>query len=427
MNPSHNILPAAKASEPILENTGPGSTSKFQFVTFTLCLILANERLYAKGVSETVTPYVASNFLYDSNFFRVSDSTDLSTATGQAGKSEFLKQIATGLRLDWKINRQQLLAEANLNQNWFQNFSSLDYLGWSASSQWNWHFGSHLDGEIGFNKKVFLGDYNQLNRFVANLQENQQFFANAGYLFHARGLLKLGITRKERQYDDVIRQISNSIEDNAELDIQYISPDNSTIGVHGVLTEGRFPNRTYQADSTLDDGYKRFNTGVVWDWHYSAITHIDGMVGYLYQRYNHLSERNFGDAIANLAIHWQTTDKTLIDLLAKREIRQANNLNASFSLLQGVELKTQVEISPKLKLSVPMNYLNQQFLGDIAGENSGQTAERNNLYGLGLRLIYHPIDNISINAMLNFEKRDSNYASRAYQDHAAGLSVQAVF
>lgn len=420
MSSNDRILPLkASVSNPV--SAGTSSTAKFNSILFSLCLTQTGH--CANAFDNIITPYISSNIFYDSNFFCVSDSSNVDN-----GKSEFSQQIASGLKLDWKINRQQLVAEASVNQNWFQNHSSLDYLGWSGSSQWNWHAGNHLDGEIGFNEKVFLGDFNQLNRPIPNLQENQRFFGNAGYLFHARGLLKLGLFRNERHFDDSIRQISNSTEDNAEISIQYISPDKSNIGIHGVITDGRFPNRTYQPSiSTLDDGYKRLNTGLIWDWRYSAITQIEGMVGYLYQRYNHLSERNFGDAIANLVIHWQATDKTLVDLIAKREVSQANNLGATFSLLQGIELKAQYEIDSKLKISVPISYFNQQFLGDISGENSSLIPEENDLYGMGVRLIYHPIDNISVNAMLNFEKRDSNYVSRAYQSNSAGLTVQAVF
>lgn len=427
MSPNHTPSHLLKAARPNPVNAGPGSYTKFNLIIVALCLLVSINRTVAASINDTLRPYVASNLLFDSNFFRIPDSTHLSAASGQSSKSELIKQVAAGLKLDWKINQQQLLAEASLNQNWFQNSSALDYLGWSSASQWNWHFGSHLDGEIGFNKKVFLGDYSQLNRFVANLQENHHYFANAGYLFHPRGLIKLGLFRKERQFDDAARQISNSLEDNAELTLQYISPDKSNIGIHTVFTDGQFPNRSYQPSSTVDDGYRRQNSGLIWEWRYSAITRMDGMVGYLYQRYNHLAERNFGDAIANLSIHWQATDRTLIDFMLKREIRQANNLNASFSLLQGIELKTQYQLSPKLKLSLPIHYLNQQFLGDIGAENSTLTPERNNLIGLGINLIYHPIDNININAMFNFEKRDSNYSNRAYQSQVAGLIIQAIF
>lgn len=427
MDSNYSIRYVSKAFEPEPVNTQTSSWRKLNLIILTLYLLSFFENSRAAGTNDSIKAYAASNMLFDSNFFRIADSANSSASAGQSDRSEFIKQIAAGLKLNWKINRQQLLAEASLNQNWFHNFSSLDYLGWGSSAQWNWNLGNHINGEIGYGNKVFLGDYSQLNRFVPNLHEDRQFFANAGYMFHARGLLKLGWFRKERQFDDPTRQISNTLEDNAEVTLQYISPTKSHIGIHTVLTRGQFPNRDFDAASTLDDGYQRFNSGLVWDWHYSAITHIDGMVGYLQQHYNHLSTRDFGDAIANLALHWQATEKTLIDLLFKREIRQANNLNASFSLVQGIEFKTQFEISPKLKLSLPINYFNQQFLGNIGSENTTLTPERDNSYGLGLNLIYQPLDNISINTMLHFEKRDSNYSNRAYQSQAAGLSVQAVF
>ncbi len=412
-------------SKPVASGISP--FNKSNWIIIILCTLVCIDDNFAANKFDTFKPYAASNLLFDSNFFRLPDNTDPSQNAGNTDGSEFIKQISAGLDMDWKINRQQLIGGVNFNQNWFQNFSNLDYLGWNTFSQWNWQLGNHFDGEIGYSKKIFLGDYSQLNRYTPNMQENQRFFANAGYLFHANGKFTLGIFRNERQFDDPSRQVSNSLEDNIEFNIQYLSPDQSNLGIRTVLTKGQYPNRSFDPSGFLDDGYQRFNYGLTWDWNYSAITQIDGMVGYLYQRNNHLSSRDFGDAIARLNIHWQATDKTLIDLLLKREINQANNLTTNFYLLQGIEIKTQWQLSPKLTLKLPMSVLNQEFFGESDGDEVGTKFEKNNVYSLGVHLIYHPLENISVNSVFNYETRDSNYENRAYDSQLAGLSLQAVF
>ena len=85
------------------------------------------------AIEPLFTPYIASSLLVDSNFLRFSDSVDAQAITGTADKSELIQQLAGGFDIDWKQGVQQLLIKANVYQNSFQNFSSLDYIGWKKS------------------------------------------------------------------------------------------------------------------------------------------------------------------------------------------------------------------------------------------------------------------------------------------------------
>ena len=92
-------------------------------------------------------PFVTTNFLFDSNFLRMSNSINPVSATGKNSVSEFMKQVATGFDLDWQVGRQHFVIDTNFNQNWFQNYTGLDYLGWNNTAQLNWEVGNDLDGE----------------------------------------------------------------------------------------------------------------------------------------------------------------------------------------------------------------------------------------------------------------------------------------
>jgi exopolysaccharide biosynthesis operon protein EpsL len=376
---------------------------------------------------DTIRPYVASSLLYDSNFLRLSDSVDPVAVTGKSDKSEFIKQVAAGLNMDWTISRQHIIVKANVNQNWFQNFTTLDYTGWDTQAQWNWQVRNDLDGEIGYTNTQTMASFAQLNSLVGNLQNNQRSFANAGYLFHPNGKIKLGVFRTEFQYGDISRRVSNNIENNAELNLQYLSPTGSILGVRVLATDGQYPERQLTADSTQDNAYTRMNYAVTGDWHASSKTRIDGLVGYTHQDYANFRVRNFSDIIAHLNLNWQATEKTALVLSARRDIYQTNSQLSSFLLAQGVWFNLTWQATPKIALTLPMSFQQQQYLGGIGSRGVSSGQQKDNVGNIGFNVMYHPLESISIGPVLQYEKRDSNNPLASYESKSAGVNLQADF
>ncbi len=372
---------------------------------------------------DTIKPYAAFNMLYDSNFLRVADNAPVSFTGGKSDKSEFIKQAVAGFDMDWTVSRQHIIIKANASQNWFQNFTSLNYTGWNAQAQWNWQIGNELNGEIGYTNIQTLGSYDYLNSLVNNLQNNRSYFANAGYLFHPNGKIKFGVFETELQYDDISRQINNNIEDNAEFNLQYLSPTNSMFGVRVLATNGQYPQRQFTPGNPLDNLYTRMNYAVTWDWHASTKTRLDGSLGYTQQDYAHISANDFSGITARLNLEWKASDITLLTLSARREINQYSSLTSNFLLAQGVWFNLSWQPYQKITLMLPISYQQQQFLGSI-GVNSQEIDYVGNI---GINLMYKPVEYISIGLALKSEKRDSNNPLRNYTTQSAGLNLQAVF
>lgn len=376
---------------------------------------------------DAVKPYVAFNMLYDNNLLRLSDAVDPVAITGKSDKSDFIKQIAAGFDMDWTLSRQHILVKALINQNWFQNFSTLDYLGWDTLAQWNWQMGNHFNGEIGYANSQTMGGFGQLNSLVSNLQNNQRSFVNAGYLFHPNGKIKFGLFRTEYQFVDKIRQFSNNIEDNAELDLQYLSPTGSVLGFRLLATDGSYPNRSFTAGDIQDNAYTRMNYALTWDWKASDKTRAEGNLGYTQQHFAHLGDRDFSGITAQLGLRWQASEKTRLELTAKRDINQAQNLSSSFLLNQGVWFNLAWQATPKIAVTLPVSYQEQKYLGAADAGAVGLPQQKDTVGNVGLNLTYHPVDNINIGVVVNHEKRDSNYALRSYETTSIGINLQAVF
>lgn len=389
--------------------------------------VLPNKSYAVASPDDTIRPYVASNLLYDSNFLRLSDNVDPVSVTGQSDKSDFIKQVSAGFDMDWTISRQHLIIKANVNQNWFQNFTSLDYTGWDTLAQWNWQLGNNLDGEIGYSNTQILGTYAQLGGLINNLRNNQRYFASGGYLFHPNGKIKFGLFREERRFDDKNREFSNNTEDNAELNLQYISPSESTLGLRILATDGKYPQRQLTANSTQDNAYTRMHYAVTADWHANSKTRIDGLVGYTHQNFANFINLDFADIVAHLNLNWRASEKTLFELSARRDIYQADNFFASFVLTQGVWFNVTWQSTPKISLALPMSYQQQQYLGGTDSNAFDSDQQTDNVSNIGLNVMYHPLESISIGPILNYEKRDSNIPIASYETKSAGINLKAAF
>jgi hypothetical protein len=244
-------------------------------------------------------------------------------------------------------------------------------------------------------------------------------------LFHPNGKIKFGLFRTETQLEGTGRQFSNNIENNAELNLQYLSPTGSILGLRILGTDGEYPDRELTPDSTQDNAYTRMTYDVNWEWQASVKTRVTGLVGYTEQSYANFGFRDFSDIVAQLNLNWQANDKTLLELSARREIVQADTLFSSFMLTEGIWLNLAWQYSPKVTLRLPASYQEQQYLG--GGSGVGIDQQKDQVANVGVTLMYYPVESVSIGPMLNYEKRDSNNPLRAYETESAGVNLQVSF
>jgi hypothetical protein len=381
------------------------------------CYAVAPEAIKPYG-GDIIRPFVAFNTLYDSNFFRRSSNSN--------PIDEFVKQLAAGFNMDWNVSRQQFIVKANVNQSWFQNASELDYTGWDTQAQWNWWAGSNFNGEIGYTNTEKLGSFINLNTIIPNLSNNQYYFANAGYLFQPHSKIKLGFFRTATSYDNTSRKFSNNTENNAQIDLQYIKQDDDFLGLRFIATDGQYPDRNFVVGDLQDDSYTRLHYGVSWNWHAGTKTSLDGIFGYTEQQFSHLSGRDFSAMVAHFNIRWKASEKTLLELLLNRDIYQSGNVSSSFVSMQGFNINFTWHTTPKIDMKLLMSYQQQLYLGNTT-TLVGTEQQKNNIGIVGANLIYSMFDNIGIEAILNYENRDSNIHNTSYENKTAGLNLIATF
>jgi len=405
------------------------NTQHFLLCSIVLIEICLPANSNADDLLSSIKPYIASSTLYDTNFIRLPNGVNSFASTGKSSSSEIVDQLNFGLDMDWSIGRQNILVKANANQNWFQNFTSLNYLGWNNLAQWNWRANKVLNGQLAYSNRDYLGNFSQLNTLAPNELQTARYLANSTYKFHKRGRIKIGLFRDETQYLDPSRSSSAFSENNAELQLEYVNPYGPTVGLRYLATGGQYPNRQYinSSSSTLDNSYTRYHYELTYDWLVDSKLRIDGFIGYTQQKFPHLTNRDFSLPMGELKLHWQASKKVLVDLRVNRDIIQSFNANSSFFQTTTVEINPAWQILPKLSLVMPLSYQQQAYLGDPGGITVNTTKQVNDLEKVGLNLKYKPIDNITINNVFNYEIRQSNYANQGYQSLSVGINLKVEF
>ncbi len=371
---------------------------------------------------DLIKPYVAANLLYDNNVLRLPKGKPF--PEGKSSKGDFVKTVNAGVEMDWRPSRQQVIIKADVNHSWFQNFDSLDYLGWNVLAEWNWKIGSDLEGTFGYSNTQRLNEYDQINELTSNESNFSVYRANIAYLFHPQGRIAINYFRTEDEFEEGSRKSSNLTEDNAELNLEYLSPTGSSLGVRILATVGDYPNRQYSGRvDELDNGFLRMEYGMTYRWVWSEKTRIYGRVGYAQQDFDHQSFKNFGDVTAQLNIDWAVTEQTGILFSAWREIRQVDDKNESFSLSQGVKITPSWQVTPKFKMYSDLSFEQKDY--EVSSNKGNQ--RKDNLWSIGYNLAYEPFHNIIFDLMLGYENKGSNERFKSYESLSTGLNMQVVF
>lgn len=373
-----------------------------------------------QGSGNSFKPFVGSSLLYDDNLLRMAKNGN--SATGR-DKSDFIKQIRAGIAARWAINKQVLLAKAVVSQHWFSTYTELDYLGRNIEASWNWQLGKYLTGIIGYSNVASRDDFGQQNGLIDNLQTTSQYFTSAEYQFINNWFLQGGFIRRSSSSSSPLLQNNNSIENVGTFSVKYQAPNNTMLGFRTNIIDGSFPDRPYTIGDFQDNAYMRYDYNIEWAWQHSIKTKLEGHLGYTRQFHEHLTEKNFSEPTAHVKLNWTPTSKTNISLNAWRDIQFSNRQESSFVVSQGLRFMPSWLITPKLQLSLPMSYEQQEYLGNPSNIVRTQT-EKDDISKLGFALDYNPVKNSKISFLMQLEDRVSTELTRNYQSKSIGLDMQ---
>lgn len=369
-------------------------------------MLMAGHVIAADG--DTFTPYFSSSIVHDSNLLRIDEDDDRARVADVRGRSDTLKKNLLGLNVDWNYSRQQFLIRTALSENDFQRFNSLDYQGRYLKTQWNYQIGNHISGNIGQTYNRALASFNDIRGIAGNLRDQQNRFFNLNWLFHPRWQTGVSFSRNELKYDDDIQRIGDFENSILGVNLNYLTPKGSKVGLILSQEDGRYPNRSVTEVSTIDDGYTQNTASVVVDWNYSAKTRFKLQTGYADRDYDNLPQRNYEAVDKRFSITYKPTVKTKLLLKLYDETSPRDDLQASVSENLGYDLELTWQPTAKITLKTGYKSEKREDIdnpGFVILSGSQRTEDNDNF---SLNLNYAPHRNIDLTAGYNKVERASS-------------------
>lgn len=364
---------------------------------------------------------------YDSNPFRLSDSTDPQTAIGSTSKSDTVYRAGAGLKADLPFSRQRVLLDlqaANVN---YHTFDVLDHTEYRASGAWNWQAGDQWGGAVGYSQRQFLANLADIQAPVKDMITENRAFAGGGFRFTPRWRLRGALDWIKWDHSDPTRDTLDASIPSATIGLDYVTPLGNSVGVQTRYSVGDYPNRQVVAGSQVDNSYTELESSAVMRWMFTSKSIFDARAGYTSRRQDQVPQRDFDGFTGRVSYDWLIGAKTLLDFSVWREIRSTEDVSASYILGEGWSIGP--AWSPTSKMVLQAKYIREDrdYKGDPGFVLSGGPPREDTFRGVSLTFGYTPRRNIQLSLSAEGGDRESNVFGADYDFTAASANVRFLF
>lgn len=373
------------------------------------------------ATGDFLTPFAGVSSRYDDNLFRLSDDIDPRLVLGESHTADWNRTTFAGINADWRPGLQQFTAALSVSNQTFQRFDFLDNTGFSSSANWNMAAGRRFTGRARASYQRSLGSFEDFRDTQRDILTTRRLDVELDYRVTPDIELRLGAGFNGYQHDLESRQASDQNNLQGWVGVARRSPLDNRLGVEFRRERGRFPNRTFNAFSLVDDGFTQDTASVTATWQ-GGFTRLDGRLGYTWRRFDHLDDRDISGLSGELGLRHDFSAKLALDLQAYRRLQSLDDLLSNSVIETGVTLRPTWAPSDRLLVSAQSAYRDRQF--QDSGLFPGATQPTEQIWSNGLDVSYMPRSFLTLTAGLEQGRRSSNRPGFDYDYKAVSFSLQ---
>lgn len=298
-------------------------------------LIVALATAAAGSAGAEPNPYyigLTQSVAYDSNVFRVPDSTVLPNAANRSDT-----YASTGLigGFDQSVGRQRFFGSGKVNLNRYQHNNSLNYTGFGANAGWDWATIEKLSGGVSLDVNQVLA--NQDNLTTAQPSAARNIVRTDQFATHARwgsdGLLSLDAAYAHSRVSYSETATAESMQDSGSLGASYRAGASLRLGTSVRLSRAEQPKAIQTAPGVyVANQTNGRNLDLTADWHPSVTSALNARVSFTRQTNTGISERDFSGLTWALNGSFAPTSKLAFTAALNRDA----GTYASFFNLAGI-------------------------------------------------------------------------------------------
>ncbi|MEC9408437.1 MAG: hypothetical protein VX549_14305 [Pseudomonadota bacterium] len=387
-------------------------------VVFGLVLLGASGLATAQVLD--VSPFVLATLEHDSNLLR----SRADAPGGPNRRSDTVSRLALGVTAEFNPGLQQARLTGIYKPVWYRHFDQFDHDAYELDARWDWVAGRRFDGRLGVTAEREIDDFANRSAPEAGFVRRQGIGALGAYNLSPRWRLEAEARHDRRMGSGAADPGFDLRESVAVAGLFYQGHRIARLGVSATLTEGRFPQRV--AGAGLATEYEQTSVDGQIVWAPSALSELDGTIGYTQRQQQPTSTRNYEGLTGRLAYRRRVSAKTRLSLLGYRRIYSAELQDANLTVDDGLRLEMDWSWSYKTQLRGAIEHRDVEF--EAAGALAGAATQlREEIDLVSLTLAWQALERLGLRLVAEHESRTSSEPSRDYDAGVARLEIRLGF
>ncbi|WP_119632734.1 XrtB/PEP-CTERM-associated polysaccharide biosynthesis outer membrane protein EpsL [Methylocaldum marinum] len=319
----------------------------------------------AADETDTFQPYVSESLIYEDNLFRLSDGIDAKSLTGKAERWDLNNRLSAGAKLYFPLGLQEFTFQGSMGDNRYVNNDQLDHISLSGKGIWKWQVGKSFTGTMNYGYRRYMGRFVNTRFFGKDLISDDTALFDINYRPNASWRLNAKYQWLDSQHSASERRFLDFTSNTGIMGIHYQSPAANSIGLQFRHTDARLPNRERRLSTLIDNRYKEYEFGAVYNWKITGKSVLDGHISYLIRSHEEFSQRDFEGEIWQVNYQWTPTGKTSIALSAWRNLLTGTqDLTASYIIANGFSISPTWSATSKISVQAKFSWEEQEYAGD---------------------------------------------------------------
>lgn len=311
--------------------------------------------------SDMFTPFVSTNFNYNSNLFALENTQAALSILGSTQTADYITMLTAGVNLNWILGQQTIIGHAIFNQSWYNTYKNLDNTGSDVLLQWNWVLGDRLSGQAGVSETTQLGNLTYIQAPINDVFTTRDAFLKGSVKLDDRWQVNLGVDNASYDNSIAILQAYNLTINAANIGLQYVTPRGSKVEWLSQYSQGTYPALQYNALVPVTNIFNQSDNGIKFDWIASAKTHVSGALNYTQHTSPNDPAQSYSGVTGRLEAFWFITGKTSLDLAVYRDYQPYDTAFTSFQLVEGSTLNFIWRSTSKITATLGLHHDNVNF------------------------------------------------------------------
>jgi exopolysaccharide biosynthesis operon protein EpsL len=378
--------------------------------------------------SDPIEVYVADQYSYDDNLFRVPDGAVANDPAAPASRDleDYINRASAGVRTRWDASRQTFALNLRIDDVRFQNNDQLDHTGGDGNLSWDWRLGSSWSGRVSAQYNRALASFSNYRFFGRDVLDTYQYAGELRYQLGSRWTAFGAASRSESEHSAQVRRIDDFESTTGRAGLEYRTPSDNLIALEYRDTEAEFP----VAQALLGPDARRYEEhvpGARIEYAFTAKTKLQARAGYLEREYADPTAGDFSGEIWNATLSWEPRGGFEIALKAWHELRAYADSESDYFVAEGASIGPVWEATGRLKLTAAFATEDQDYIG--AGTITPLPGPRRNddVRSAQVAIEYAPRDFLTFDVSGRWVERRSNRDLLGYDSNVISAQLRVAF